>query len=148
MSTKRIKSTASHQLSGNPQPRFKKIVIINDNDLEQFICKAFFQEISKSLEVKHERNPFHLISELKKTDLLSEIPDLIFLDLKLENIDGFSFLEEFTHLSDFARSKCKIIIVTSQDYNEDKFRILLNTSVIRLLIRPVDVVQIKDIIYS
>ena len=148
MSIKKIQSKPSHQLSGGTQPRFKRIVIINENDLDLFINEALFHEFSLSNEVKYELNPANLINELKKADRLSEIPELIFLDLKMENIEGFSFLDEFKNLSDFVRNKCKIIIVTSQEHNEDKFRILMNPSVIRLLIKPIDVFQIKDIIYS
>lgn len=146
MSSKKIQTTVSHKLSGNPQPRFKKIVIINDNDVDQFINQSLLKEISLSSEVKHVLSPSNLINELKRADRLSEIPELIFLDHKMECKDGFSFLKEFQLLSDFVRSKCKIVIVTSQEHNEDKIRILMNPSVVRLLIKPIDVYQIKDII--
>lgn len=148
MSTKKIQSTPSHQLSGRTQPRFKRIVIINDNDVDLFINEALLNEISLSREVKRELSPANVISELKKADRLSDVPELIFLDLKMESKNGYSFLDEFKHLSDFVRNKCKIVIVTSPEHNEDKFRILMNPSVIRLLIKPLDVFQIKDIIYS
>ena len=148
MSTKKIQSKPSHHISGRPQPRFKKIVIINDNDVDLFINEALLNEISLSREVKREDSPFNVISELKQTDRLSDVPELIFLDLKMESKNGYSFLDEFRLLSDFVRNKCKIVVITSAEHNEDKFRILMNPSVIRLLVKPVDVFQIKEIINS
>jgi len=146
MSTKKIHSTPSQSTPGRPQPRFQRIVIIDDNDVGLFINESLLNEISLSREVKRELSPVNVISQLKKAERLTDVPELIFLDLKIENTDGYSFLEEFKHLSDFVRNKCKIVVVTTSERNEDKFRILMNPSVIRLLVKPVDVFQIKDII--
>lgn len=148
MSTKKIQSKPSHQISGKPQPRFKRIVIINESDVDLFINEALLNEISLSREIKREDSPYKVINELKQTVRLSDVPELIFLDLKMECKNGYSFLNEFRHLSDFVRNKCKIVIITSSEHNEEKFRILMNPSVIRLLVKPVDVFQIKEIINS
>jgi len=148
MSSKKILPKPNPPSSGANQPRFKKIVIIDDNDVDLFINEALLKEISLSQEVKRENKPANLINELKNASRLSDIPELIFLDLKIETVNGFSFLNEFKNLSDFVRNTCKIVIITSSEHNEDKFRILMNPNVIRLLIKPIDVFQIKDIIYS
>ena len=148
MPTKKILSKSSQLSSGKIQPRFKRIVIIDDNDVDLFINEVLLKEISLSQEVKRENNTANVINDLKKASRLSEIPELIFLDLNIENQNGFSFLHEFKQLSDFVRNTCKIVVVTSAEHNEEKFRILMNPNVIRLLVKPIDVFQIKDIIYS
>ena len=148
MSTKKILSKPIQLSSGKIQPRFKRIVIIDDDDVDLFINEALLKELSLSQEVKRENKPVNIINELKNASRLTDIPELIFLDLKIESIEGYSFLNEFKQLSDFVRNSCKIVVVTSAEHNEDKFRILMNPNVIRLLIKPIDVFQIKDIIYS
>ena len=44
---------------------------------------------------------------------MDDVPDIIFLDLNMPEIDGFEFLSAFSLLSEIIKSKIKIVILSS-----------------------------------
>src|SRR5438105_1674037 len=128
MSTKKIQSPARHETPGRMQlqPKFERVLLIDDNDIDLFINETIINSIKLSKEVKRELSADSAILTLKNADRLSDVPELIFLDLKMNGVDGFSFLEEFNKLSDFIRNKCKIVVITSSEDKDDKYRALMN----------------------
>jgi response regulator of citrate/malate metabolism len=145
MSEKKIQSSKERQ-SQSPKQALNKILIIDDNDVDLFINESLLKEVKLSREVKREISPANVISGLKKTQKLADVPDLIFIDLQVEEKSGFNFLDEFSGLSDFIRNKCKIIVIAGADNYEEKTRILLNPNVIRYLVKPLDIIQLKYIL--
>ena len=139
------KIQASPEVPGSALPRFKSVIIIDDSEVDLFINEALLNEIKLSRDVRRELSPANMISQLKNTSKLSDVPELIIFDLNMEKKDGYSFLDEFRGLSDFIRDKCKIVVVSSTDQNEDKFRVLMNPSVIKYLVKPIDAFQLKEI---
>lgn len=89
-----------------------------------------------------------MINFLNNVTRLSDVPELIFLNLDMPNDGGFRFLEEFNNLSDFIRSKCKIVVTTTALDQDTKHKVLMNPSVVRYLVKPLDVFQLKDFIYN
>jgi two-component SAPR family response regulator len=127
-------------------PRFNKVVIVDDSDVDLFINETILSAAAISREISRESRPENLIKQLQNIDLLKDVPELIFLDLKMNSMSGLDFLAEFSQLSDFVRNKCKIVIVTSSTEKDDKQRALLNPSVVRYLIKPLDIHQLKEFI--
>ncbi len=147
MAHRKFQSTFNERQGQNPEPpKFDRIVIIDDNDIDLFINESLLKDVKLAREVVCETNTEHVLNQLKHASRLSDVPDLIFIDLKLENKDGKSFLDEFTGLSDFIRSKCKIVITSGADSGMDRSRVLLNPNVILFLVKPLDAYQLKDII--
>jgi two-component SAPR family response regulator len=148
MSSEKILPDPQLHTPGRPHPRFNRIVLIDDCDLSLFIHETILNEISLSREIQKVLNPGLVLNQLQNSERLSEIPELIFLDLNMKDMSGFSFLDKFHQLSDFVRNKCKIIIVTASENLEDKSKALSSPSVIRYLIKPLDVFHLKDFMYS
>lgn len=139
MSTKKV-----HTYPFSPAPaqheRFERVVLVDDDSLELFINETILKAagIAKTVEVLSQ--PKDLINQLHNTERLSDVPELIFLHLEMKGLANFDFLAEFAQLSDFIRSKCKIVVITSQPV----LRLLSNTSIVRYLQKPLDVFQLKE----
>jgi CheY-like chemotaxis protein len=100
------------------------IMLIDDNDTDNFLHKRVIElsGISRNVIIKDSGKTaleyFHLHINSK-----DNIPDIIFLDLKMPHLDGFGFLSEFQNFPEDIKSKCKIIILSSSNYEKDFNRI-------------------------
>ena len=148
MSTKKEHFVPSHQAVGRLHPRFDRVLLIDDNKIDLFISETIINSVQLSREIKRELSPLNAIEQLKNAERLSEVPELIFLDLKMEQMDGFAFLEQFNQLSDFIRNKCKIVVITWSEDKNDKYRALMNPNVIRFFRKPLDAYKLKDFTYN
>jgi CheY-like chemotaxis protein len=137
MAAKRLDPT-SYPPDVKPTPRFKKVLLIDDSEVDLFINRTILRDISFAKEIHEEMNPERAMDFLKNIERLSQVPDIIFLDLNMPIMSGFEFLDEFSKLSEFVRNKCKIIVVTSSPSAMDKHRALMFKSVIRYFTKPID----------
>lgn len=129
-----------------PFPRFNKVLLIDDNKTDLFINETIIKSLLLSKEIMQEQSARNAIEFLKNVKKLTDAPDMIFLDLNMPGMDGFQFLTEFNRLSEFVKSKCKIIVVTSSASKDDKHQALMNKNVVRYITKPLDVYHLRDFI--
>ncbi|MFN8145477.1 MAG: response regulator [Bacteroidia bacterium] len=130
-----------------PEPRFNKVIVVDSSPVDLFISETILNALHVAREVKKQMHQSEVINFLQNVTRLSDVPELIFLNLDMPQQDGFIFLEEFNKLSDFIRNKCKIVVTTTNLDQETKHQVLMNPSVVRYLVKPLDVFQLKDFIY-
>ncbi len=145
MTAKKIQ-TIDYLPEARPTPRFSKVLLIDDNKTDLFINETILKSLLFSKEIHSEMYPEKAIEFLKSVEKLSDVPDIIFLDLNMPGMDGFEFLAEFNKLTEFIKSKCKIIVVTSSPNKEDKHKALMNKNVIRYIKKPLDAYHLSEFI--
>jgi CheY-like chemotaxis protein len=116
------------------------VMLIDDSSIDNFVNQKMierhkfsertvtFTKAAKAMKYLSE------IDEEKKST--SEIPFIIFLDLNMPLINGFQFLEVFEQLSDFIKSRCKIVILTSSINPNDIIKCKENKNVLTFLNKP------------
>ena len=139
MSTEKVHNYPFSE-SSKPRHRFESIVLIDDDTVDLFINETILRAAGISKNVVVLSHPQDFINQLINTERLSEVPELVFLNLQMRGLENFDFLGEFSLLSDFIRSKCKIVIITAQPI----VKLLSNTSIVRYLQKPLDVFQLKE----
>jgi CheY-like chemotaxis protein len=72
-------------------------------------------------------------------------PDVIFLDLNMPEIDGFSFLNDFKNLPPEILSKCKIVVLTSSNSAKDREQAFSFENVIQYITKPIKQSDIEDL---
>ncbi len=108
----------------------KKIVIIDDDEI-------FLEEFPGSLSLEGYQavcltDKEHLMEEIQR-----EKPGLIFLDLKLKNINAFKFAGE---LNRGEETKHIPIVAVTGVYVEDEFKIIIKScGITACLVKPVDI---------
>ena len=121
-----------------------KAVLIDDSDIDLFIQRRFLEVYNFSQQLILYRSAEEALNWLKMLNGETP-PDVIFLDLNMPDVDGFSFLENFETLTDNVREKAKIVVLTSSNNKKDKEQAFANKNVIQFITKPLKQSDIEDL---
>ena len=122
------------------------VMLIDDNDTDNFIHKRVIElsNFSKNIVVKNSGKSAleYIASNLSN---ISNLPDVIFLDINMPIVDGFVFLFEYENFPEEVKQKCKIAILSSSDNKRDIDRIVDNEYVINFITKPLSEEALIDL---
>jgi CheY-like chemotaxis protein len=121
-----------------------KAVLIDDSDIDLFIQRRFLEVYNFSDQLILYRSAEEALNWLKMLNGEAP-PDVIFLDLNMPDVDGFSFLENFNTLPDNIKQKTKIVVLTSSNNKKDKELVFTNQNVIQFITKPLKQSDIEDL---
>jgi len=122
--------------------KFKQLIFIDDREADNFynkyivdrakICESylFFNKAKNAL--------LHFKKNIKKPNF--KVPDLIFLDLMMPEMDCWGFLKEYAKLP---KLKTKIVILTTSENPNDIKKINENTLIHGYILKPLDESYLK-----
>ena len=111
--------------------RFQKVFLIDNNALDCLNNTALLtrHDFSEELEIfESASSALNMLSGAKR---LNEIPDMIFINLNMPGMDGYTFLNSFNNLNDFARKRCKIVVLADDCNERDRQKCLMNRNVVQ-----------------
>jgi CheY-like chemotaxis protein len=122
------------------------VMLVDDNDTDNFIHKRVIEltGFSKNIVVK---NSGKTALEYIESNLsnISNLPDVIFLDINMPIVDGFVFLFEYENFPEEVKQKCKIAILSSSDNKRDIDRIVDNDYVVNFITKPLSEEALADL---
>ena len=122
----------------------EKTVLIDDSDIDLFIQRRFLEVYNFSNELLLYKSAEEALGCLK--DINGEAaPDIIFLDLNMPEIDGFSFLKNFKDLPEKIKTKSKIVVLTSSNSSKDREQAFSFKNVIQFITKPLKQADIEDL---
>ena len=127
--------------------KFKKVMVIDDNEIDRYIANRNITKYDFAEEVitmESSRAALTFLGSLKDTP--EQLPQLIFLDIRMPEIDGFGFLEEYEKLPDSVKQNCIIMMLTTSLNPTDHERANNNPYVNRFLNKPLDKEKIESLI--
>jgi CheY-like chemotaxis protein len=98
--------------------RYSRVLLIDDNPMDNFVNKKLLESTSFATEVVTHQFPKEALSYLTSLDI-EALPELIFLDIMMPEMDGFQFLDEFEKLHVSIQQKCKVIMLSTSDSFKD-----------------------------
>ncbi len=113
----------------------EKTMLIDDSEIDLFIHRRFLELCNFSKELITYRSAETAIDWLKNLNGESP-PELIFLDLNMPVVDGFSFLNLFNNLPEKIRNESRIVVLTSSNSVTDREQVFLYKNVIHMITKP------------
>ena len=114
----------------------EKTMLIDDSEIDLFIHRRFLELCNFSKELITYKSAEGALDWLRNLAGDSP-PNIIFLDLNMPVIDGFSFLNLFTHLPDKIKEQSRIVVLTSSNSASDREQVFLFQNVIQMITKPI-----------
>ena len=121
-----------------------KTMLIDDSDIDLFIQRRFLEVYNFSSELLLYKSAEEALSWLRKATI-KDAPDIIFLDLNMPEVDGFSFLKNFRDLPEPIKTKSKIVVLTSSNSAKDRTQAFTFKNVIQFITKPLKQTDIEDL---
>jgi len=118
--------------------KLEKVLLIDDSDIDNMVNKKVIEKtgVAKSIVIKKSaQSALDYLKDLS-SNAFAEIPDVIFLDIRMPEIDGFGFLEKYEDLPEVVTRKIAIIMLSSSIDQDDYNRALANKYVRFFLNKP------------
>src|ERR1035438_2170577 len=117
--------------------KHSKVMIVDDDEVDGFIIKKTIEDNNFAEEVINFLNPKDGLNYLKSNESNPDaLPSIIFLDIIMDGMDGFEFLDEFAKMNDVIHSKCKIILLSTSKSFENLNKANKNKFVAKFLTKP------------
>ena len=128
----------------NMKPCYKKVMIIDDTYVDRYIAERNLIKYEFAEEIIVKESASDALSYLKEIgEEEAMIPELIFLDIRMPEIDGFGFLKEYEKLSEMIKSHCIIMMLSTSLSPEDHNLASSNPYVKDFINKPLDRAKIE-----
>jgi len=118
--------------------KLEKVLLIDDSDIDNMVNKKVIEKTGVAKTIVIKKSAQSALDYLKDLSLNAsdDIPDVIFLDIRMPEIDGFGFLEKYENLPEAVKGKIAIIMLSSSIDQDDYNRALANKYVRFFLNKP------------
>ncbi len=124
--------------------KYSKVLLVDDNSLDNFVNKKLLESNGFAEEVTAYQSPIEALDFIKKAKL-ADLPEVIFLDINMPEMDGFQFLDAFAQLSEETLQQCKIIMLSTSESFKDLNRANKNRFIKKFLNKPLTVQTVQAI---
>lgn len=128
------------------EAKYRKVMIVDDTQMDRYVAERNIKKCFFASEVIAKDSARSALEYLREHHANpDELPRFIFLDIRMPEIDGFGFLEEFALLPESVKSTCVIVMLSSSLDPYDHERASQNCFVNRFLNKPLSREQLENI---
>ena len=122
------------------------VLVLDDDQVNNFICESIILKTGFAEKVTSFLEAQSCLDFLKGLETRGEkAPELIFLDISMPDMNGWSFLEEIDKHSKEEGGKIPIVMLTSSIYKNDKSRSMAYENVIEFITKPISKKSLEDL---
>ncbi len=100
----------------------KKILIVDDDEINNIICKKIINEYNAAIKVTtvtNGKNALELLQNSGNTSCV-QLPDVILLDINMPVMNGWQFVDEYRKLGPELRKNITLFMLSSSQYYQDQ----------------------------
>ena len=117
--------------------KYKSLLLIDDSYIDNLINRKILDNANFAESITVIESPKEAFNYIRDLYLEGkELPEVIFLDLRMPLMNGFEFLEALMDLPDLGPDKIRIYVLTSSLDPEDIKRVKENHLVTRFISKP------------
>jgi two-component system, NarL family, nitrate/nitrite response regulator NarL len=128
--------------------KINKTLLIDDSDIDLFIQRRFLEVYNFSHQLVSYKSANEALNWLRNING-QDPPEIIFLDLNMPEVDGFSFLKSFENLPEKIQQAARIVVLTSSNSSKDREQAFENKNVIQFITKPLkqsDIELLRELI--
>jgi CheY-like chemotaxis protein len=127
-------------------PKFRKVMIIDDTEVDRYITTYMLKKFHFSHEIIIMESARKAINYLMMYATEPEqLPEFIFLDIRMPEIDGFGFLVRYESIPECVKKACTIIMLSSSLHPIDLERAAQNKHIKKFVNKPLDRFKLEEI---
>lgn len=126
--------------------RLKNILIVDDDEISNFVTSNVLEELNLAENIYVYESPKDALRIIEGGNS-HELPELIFLDVNMPEMDGFQFIEEYKeHVKTGSNSKIVMYITTQLNAEEEKRAEKYSPYISEFVSKPITPDVVKDIL--
>ena len=115
----------------------KLVMLIDDNKIDNFVTQKILEKAGLGgnyIVANTAKEALRILNSNK--DDIENLPDFIFLDINMPAVNGFDFLSQYENFPSALKDKCKVVVLSSSEKDEDVYEMLNNKLVLQYIAKP------------
>lgn len=126
--------------------KYKTVLLVDDSYIDNLINRKIIEKSSFADNIVVIDSPYDAINYMRKAIAeQKDIPQIIFLDIRMPNMNGFEFLTELNGIGDIENHNIKIFVLSSSLDPNDLRQIAGNNLVSKFIGKPLTNTMLAEI---
>ncbi len=95
------------------KPKFRSVWVVDDQGVDLFLAERIFADHAEVESIYLEKKADTALKKLRQIKDEKDFPELLLLDVEMDIMDGFAFLDEVNLMPLFHASDCKLCLISA-----------------------------------